>query len=317
MRPLLRLLATTLAAIALYGVAFGFVIHKPLTIDEITDQLRLKEDYARQAPSPKLVVFAGSNARFSHSCRTMEPILGMACVNFGIARGIGLDYLANELEPLLRPGDVIYMPLEYDWYLDDKVAAMTGPDAALMVWDDKLRLLRLGPERAVRAFFSFDIAFAASGLAEMTLQALGVRRRIGVQTMTANGDEHGHTRADAAPYRPYVDSVVPPIPTAEAVARPSYAQQQIASFLAWAKEHGVVVYGGLQTTFDDAPVGPDLIAQIRRIYESNGQRFLLLPSRSQYKRDCFFDTFAHLVEECQIAHSVTLANALASALRDR
>jgi len=317
MRPLLQLLATAIAALALYGAAFGFVIHKPLTIDVIEDLLRLKEDYARQAPSPKLVIFAGSNARFSHSCRTIEPILHMSCVNFGIARGIALDYLASELEKLLNPGDIVYMPLEYDWYLDDKLAAMTGPDAALMVYGDKERLLRLGAERALRAFFSFDLAFAADGLAEITLQALGAHRRVGTGTMTRNGDEQGHTREEAAPYRAYVATVRPPVVTAEALAKPSYAQQQIAAFLAWAKQHGVVVYGGLQTTFDDVPIDDAVTAAIRRLYEENGQRFLLLPTHSQYPRDCFFDTFAHLVEPCQIAHSVLLADALAAALHAR
>jgi hypothetical protein len=241
----------------------------------------------------------------------------MSCVNFGIARGIALDYLASELEKLLNPGDVVYMPLEYDWYLDDKLAAMTGPDAALMVYGDKERLLRLGAERALRAFFSFDLAFAADGLAEITLQALGVHRRVGTETMTRNGDEQGHTREEAAPYRAYVATVRPPVVTTEALAKPSYAQQQIAAFLAWAKRHGVVVYGGLQTTFDDVPIDDAVIAAIRRLYEENGQRFLLLPTHSQCPRDCFFDTFAHLVEPCQIAHSVLLADALAAALHAR
>jgi hypothetical protein len=151
----------------------------------------------------------------------------------------------------------------------------------------------------------------------MTLQALGIGRRVGVQTMTVSGDDHGHTVEEAAPYRAYVDSVQPPIPSADALAGPSYAQQKIGVFLAWTREHGVIVYGGLQTTFDDAPVGGKLIAAIRRIYEGGGQRFLLLPTHSQYPRACFFDTYAHLIEPCQITHSMMLAQSLAAALRDR
>src|SRR5262249_40154888 len=137
----------------------------------------------------------------------------------------------------------------------------------------------------------------------------------GTHTMTRNGDEQGHTRAEAAPYRAYVGSVQPPIPSAEALAQPSYAQRQIVTFLDWTKAHGIMVYGGLQTTFDDVPINDDIIAAIRGIYEKNGQRFLLLPTHSQYPRDWFFDTFAHLAKPCQINHSIMLAEHLALALR--
>jgi hypothetical protein len=314
MQRLVSLIAACLASLLVYGLIFGFVVHKPLTIGVIADLLTLKTDYARRVGSPKLVIFAGSNARFSHRCQTIETLLSLPCVNFGVARGIGLDYLLGDLEPVLHPGDVVYMPLEYDWYRDDKIAAMTGPDAALMVYGDKARLIHLGGERTLRAFFAFDPSFLVMGLIEMGLDAIGVHRRVGIDTMTPQGDETGHTREQAKPYRDYIAAVQPPIPSAAALAEPSYAKAQITAFLAWAKAHGVRVIGGLPTTFDDAPVTGDIIAAVRGIYEANGQRFLLLPSHSQYPRDCFFDTYAHLVEPCQIAHSTMLARALASEL---
>ena len=311
MPHLAKLIAACLGSLVLYGLVFGFLVHKPLTVGVIDDLLRLKEDYAARVGSPKLIIFAGSNARFSHRCQTIEPLLAMPCVNFGVGRGIGLDYLFDRLEPLLRPGDIVYMPLEYDWYIDNKIAAMTGPDAGLMVYGEKHKLLTLGWERFLRAVFSFDLPYAVSGLSEMALQAIGVQRRVGVATMTPQGDETGHTPEQAAPYRAYVESVNPYIPTGETLAHPSYVAQQVTIFLSWAKEHGVLVIGGLQTTFRDAPVTEGTIAALRHLYEASDQRFLVLPSHSQYPRDCFFDTFAHLTEPCQIAHSQALAAALA------
>jgi hypothetical protein len=108
--------------------------------------------------------------------------------------------------------------------------------------------------------------------------------------------------------------VRPFIPSTESLTAPTYAKAQIAGFLAWGRGHGVLVIGGLQTNFDDAPVTAETIAAIREIYERNGQQFLLLASHSQYPRACFFDTAAHLVESCQIAHSRLLGEALALAL---
>jgi hypothetical protein len=34
---------------------------------------------------PKLVILAGSNGPYSHRCEVIEPILGMPCVNGGVA----------------------------------------------------------------------------------------------------------------------------------------------------------------------------------------------------------------------------------------
>jgi hypothetical protein len=311
MRPLVTLIGACLASLVAYGLVFGFLIHKPLTVGVIDEILRLKENYATRAGSPKLIIFAGSNARFSHRCQTIEPLLSLPCVNFGVGRGIGLDYLFGRLEPLLGPGDIVYMPLEYEWYVDDKVAAMTGPDAELMLYDEKEKLLGLGAERALRAFFSFDLPYAVAGLSEMALQAIGVQRRVGLATMTRQGDETGHTPEKAVPYRAYVQSVNPYIPTAATLATPSYAERQVTDFLVRSKQRGVLVIGGLQTTFRDAPVTDETIAALRHLYEASGQRFLVLGSHSQYSRDCFYDTYAHLTEPCQIAHSTALAAALA------
>jgi hypothetical protein len=183
-----------------------------------------------------------------------------------------------------------------------------------MFYDDKARLLHLGWERSLRAFFAFDPSFLVSGLIEMGLDEFGVQRRVGLTTMTPQGDETGHTREAAEPYRFYIATVEAPVPSAAALAAPSYAKSQIAGFLAWAKAHGVLVIGGLPTIFDDAPVTDGVIAAIRHIYEAADQRFLLLPSHSQYPRDCFFDTYAHLIQSCQIAHSEMLAQALAPML---
>src|SRR5258708_35813770 len=118
MRAIAKLVTACLASLFLYGVVFGVLVHKPLTVGVIDDLLHFKEAYAARADAPKLVIFAGSNARFSHRCQTIEKLLSMPCVNFGVGRGIGLDYLFDRLQPLLRPGHLVYMPLQHRGYVD-------------------------------------------------------------------------------------------------------------------------------------------------------------------------------------------------------
>jgi hypothetical protein len=276
----------------------------------IGDFVQAKRGHAAGTPSPKLFVFAGSNALFSHRCETLEAELGRPCTNLGIARGVGLDYLFSAFEPVMRPGDIVYMPLEYDWYLDGETARLTGPDAALMAYGDKARLWEFGGKRVLYAAFHFDLPFMISGLTEMALEAAGYRRRVGLATTTPQGDEKDHTEVKAAQYRDFIARLQPFVPSPAELAGPSDAKRQIAGFLRRSRERGVLVIGGLPTTFDDVAIGDEVITALRGFYESEGQRFLVLDTHSQYPRRCFFDTAFHLSEPWQIAHSRRLAAAL-------
>ena len=77
--------------------------------------------------SPKLVILAGSNGPYSHRCETIEPMLGLPCVNGGVAVGIGLDYLFTRWERRLHPGDVVYLPMEEAQYSRSRAATDARP----------------------------------------------------------------------------------------------------------------------------------------------------------------------------------------------
>lgn len=311
MKAICRLLGACLASLVLYFAVFGFLLHKPLTLGEVTSLLAVKRNYAASIRGPKLVIFAGSNARFSHRCETIARLISVPCANFGTGRGIGFDYLVSALKPVLHPGDIVYMPWEYDWYLDDKAEVMSGPDAPEMFYRDKRELLGLGVERTFRAAFSFTLPFAVSALAEMGLDAGGFHPRFGLQNLTPEGDETGNTPEKAKVYASYVATAKADMPSAADLSKPTYIKSLMVDFFAWARRHGVVVVGGLQTAPDDLPVTQDRIDALRQFYEQNGQRFLVLDNHSQYPRSCFYDTLAHLNEPCQIRHSTKLAAAIA------
>jgi hypothetical protein len=317
MRALSTLLICCAMSLVLYAGLFGFVLHKPFTIDIIASFVEAKRAHAEQSRSPKLLIWAGSNALYSHSCKTLEAALSMPCTNLGIARGIAFDYLFSSFKPIIKSGDFVYMPLEYDSYLDSETTRLKGPDAALMVYREKARLLTFGWKRTLYAIFHFDLAFAISSLSEMSLAAVSFRRRAGVDTISPEGDEIGHTIEKAEPYRLYINSYAGTVPNATELAGPSDSKIQITNFLRWAKAHGVFVIGGLPTTFDDFHIGNDAISIIRDMFESEGHRFVLLSNHSQYPRTDFFDTPSHLAEPFQIAHSRTLAEALRPLLNDK
>ncbi len=304
-----RLIGLTLAiglSLLLYLLVFS-VVKRPLTIGEIPVVMASKQAYARTLASPKVVVFAGSNGRYSHRCETIAQVTGRPCANLSVAVGIGLDYQFGDVLDLLRPGDLVYLPLEYSQYGMTDAQLTAGTENLLLVHYDREHLWTLPPSRIARAYGSFDLSFLVQGLVETALAARGHQRRSGATSLTPQGDERDHTAARAAPYRPFLlerRHVEPDLPAATA------AQSVIGAFIDAARQRGAMVVAGLPTLPHDAVVPLATESRVRALYERHATPLLVLPGASRYPLDCFYDTHSHLHEECQIAHSRAVAEGL-------
>lgn len=309
MHRLLQLGVAVVASLVLYVAVFS-VVHRPLTLGEISTQLQFKQAYAASLPGPRLLIFAGSNGRYSHRCDAIAEALTMPCANLSIAVGVGLDFLLDELEQASRRGDWVYMPLEYSQYAVTRDVMNAGSKNAVLVHDMPAQLWRQEAARIARAYASFDLPFLIHGLAEMALQRAGVQRRTSLATLTPQGDEQGHSALRGQAYAEFVRSArFEPV----VVPADSHALNVLSAYLRRARAQGVRVVGGLPTMPDNVALSEAQVDAIRQVFEREGQWFVSLPGRSRYSLSCFFDTLYHLNEECQLAHSKALGQALLDA----
>ncbi|MBV8524864.1 MAG: hypothetical protein JOY71_22560 [Acetobacteraceae bacterium] len=308
---MIRLLSACAASLLLYAILFGTILDRPLSFGFLQQQIEAKLARGAALPSPKLVILAGSNGPYSHRCEVIESVVRLACVNGGVAVGIGLDYLFARWLPLLRPGDVVYLPMEEEQYTRGRATMALGPDAAIMFRHDRRTLMQLSPRRWIAAMFSFDLRSGVMSVLETALALSHFRDpRMQISGSTnAWGDHIGHTRCLAAANRAVL-AEFDPHPPDPARVRTGYGAALIAGFTREAMKRGVTVIGGLPAGFADVPVSDEAVAAIRNIYQANGGGFIALPNRSRYPRECFFDSPEHLTEECQVSHSVALAEAL-------
>jgi len=301
-RQLIQFVAAFGLSLLLYGLVFTLV-HRPLTLGDIAPLIQSKSQHAQGLPAPRLLLLAGSNGRYSHRCLPLQQATGRACSNLSIAVGIGLDFQLRQFEPLLRPGDVLYLPLEYSQYHVSRDEMAAGADNAVLVHDLREQLWELPPQRLARALGHFDLQFLVHGLVEMALARTGFQRRATSTALTPEGDQRGHTAAASLPYR---DALRRTAFDTRPLPLQSHALQLLDSFLARAAQRGVRVVGGLPTVPEGVPLDLAGIERLRRLYLSHGHAWLELPKRSQYPLDCFHDTLYHLNEECQVAHSQAL-----------
>jgi len=300
----------------LYALVFGVLLGRPLSYGFLERQIDAKLARAASIAGPKLVILAGSNAAYSHRCETIEQALALPCVNGGVAVGLGLDYEFARWARVLRAGDVLYLPMEQEQYAMTRAATRLGPDAAIMLRDDRATLAGLAPDRWAAALFSTDLRGALMAALETALVAAGfdgALRATAEGGTNAWGDHVGHTPALGAPIRAVLAAAHPSVVSAEAV-RAGYGAALIADFAQRMAARGVTVVGGLATGFADAAPSEAAVAAIRAVYEAHGAAFLALPDRSLYPRADFFDTPEHLSEPCQIAHSRLVAAGLAALL---
>lgn len=295
-------------SVAVYLLVFVFVVHKPLTIGVYGDYINFKIRYlAAHADERKIVILAGSNGRFSHRCQVIERIAGYPCANLSIAGGLSLPWQLSLYKQYFKPGDVLYMPVEYRLHGESH---SVGEEAPYRVAYAKRDLPTLSARDALHTLFWFDLRFLISALGEMALHHEGVQRRFSVETLTPEGDERGHDDAKAIAYKGLIAQLpIPEVPAASFVSESDWTD--ILEILNWAKAAGVRVVGGLPTIVEDARIPDNAIPFLRRLYESHGQCFLVLPNRSTYPKPFFYDSLLHLSETHQIAHSELLAPYLA------
>ena len=303
------------ASFLIYAVLFGVILDRPLSLGSFRQQIDARLARGASIEGPKLVIIAGSNGPYSHRCETMEPLLGMPCVNAGVAVGIGLDYLFARWRPLLRPGDVVYLPLEEAQYTRTYAATSLGPDASIMFRHDWSTLGALSPGRWLGATFSFAPRAALMSLIETTLVDSGFEDPRAAATGSTNawGDHVGHTPAMGEANAARLATIVPWHETAASI-RSGDGTAMLRDFLRWAAAHGVIVVGGLPAGFAEWPIPKATVQAIGDIFTREGARFIDLGQQARYPRSAFFDTPDHLNEVAQIAHSRVVAAALAVVL---
>jgi hypothetical protein len=311
---MLRLLACCGLSIFLYIVLFSFSFDRPLSLGLLNLEIQQKSSRLANLPSPKLVILAGSNGPYSHSCVVIGSMLNLPCENAGVAVGIGLDDLFAQYGPSLHHGDIVYMPMETEQYIVTRAQNNTSADGAMLLRYNRQTLRALGTERVLGAIFSTSFLDFLDSLAEMMAAHFHLLSASSLFAAEYNieGDRIGTSLATAdqklLPASPPID------PSADRIDH-AYGSEIIHHFVADQTRAGVEVIGGLPTQFQTAQLPPATIDAIRSVYVSAGGGFIILNDFSQYPRADFYDSEDHLAQPCQYKHSIEVAEALGRALR--
>ncbi|MDF7245184.1 MULTISPECIES: hypothetical protein [Proteus] len=64
----------------------------------------------------RIIIISGSNSLFGINSETITRITGIKTINLAIHAGLDLSFYRMMLEEVLKEGDIVIMPIEYDYY---------------------------------------------------------------------------------------------------------------------------------------------------------------------------------------------------------
>ncbi|MDD3265792.1 MAG: hypothetical protein PHC75_01260 [Burkholderiales bacterium] len=313
MRNIFIFILTSLLSVVMMVFLMAFVFNKPLTIGWSKLAYDKKIEYFNASDNHNsIVIVAGSNGIFSHSCATIETNLHRKCINFAVSAGLGLDYILEKSKEVLTPNVDVILPLEYNFYSSSESEELKSIGSNVnLIENDQKYLSKFGSEKLLYAIFSKDLRYVASSILENLLVKVGFKMRFTVSNLNIEGDMMNHTKENGKDYASFVASLEPARPMLEA-CEDNYDKQIIANYIKYVHSLGGQVYGSFPTTFNDKLSQDDIKAMqcIKSFYKKNGASFLELPSNSMYSRESFYDTFYHLNESAQIEHSKILSGVL-------
>jgi hypothetical protein len=119
MRRFLRnLIIFSLGHLCLWLVIFwSYSQQRPFDI-EVGAVTNDKQQLLQRQTSPRIILIGGSNLNFGIDSAEIERRTGYHPVNMGLNVGDGLAFMLKNVEPWLRPGDVIVIAPEYEHFGD-------------------------------------------------------------------------------------------------------------------------------------------------------------------------------------------------------
>ncbi len=273
---------------------------------------------------PKVLLVGGSSVWFGLDAAVIQRALGMATLNLGLHAMRPLDQIVGEVRPALKSGDIVIMPLEFEYYVIDTPynywyvsEVMAGkPDVFWRLpWQEKVAFfLRVSPMRVLEGVATRVSAFSSTEIEKRIPGHALEQVLLAMQQVWAtypapeenysfrNIDPQGNAILVQGTYTSYV------YPLSVQSVAPGYPWRILAEFAEYCTNRGVLLYIGWppvvagEVAFDSPFVRDNVQIILSRLTEL-GIPVLGVPTDFQYDRQFFADSGYHLNHEGRALHT--------------
>lgn len=310
-------LGVVLTAAAYLGIlACSAGTPSTITAASIQAWLERKDAIASNLPPPRILVAGGSSNLYGVRADRIQAATGIPAVNLGSHAALSLDYLLGRVRRVAKPGDIVLLGLEYDFFTD---APHTAVFSDFVFGCDPGYIFGLPPEEAAQwlASASSDVLLRPlRDLHPSSAPLRAERAQLAASRLDAHGNfaanhlaaQHPSQRADIANARPLYALHSP-----KRIQHPD-AWRTIERFAAWCRENDIHLAAIFPPTIDrsvyaDPPTRRALRA-ISKHYRECEIPTLGTSFDSFLPESDFFDSVYHLHAEAAARHTDRLLESI-------
>ena len=132
---LFRGLLFILIFFAVYLLLFLYQLGAPLKAGYWIQHINQYKNYrADSIKRKKIIIIAGSNALFGVNSAIIEKKTGYPVANMASNAGLDLSFLYYQVKNTIRTGDIVVMPLEFDYYTSQNNNYSKDFSNGMMIW---------------------------------------------------------------------------------------------------------------------------------------------------------------------------------------
>lgn len=300
-----------LFVILIHPTIFFINLNKKNLIEQYLDEwLDKKEQYSIEHEN-KIVILSGSNTIFGVDTERMEKELEIPVLNAGTHAGLHEYIFYWAKNKILKDGDIVIMPLEYEQYESNFYAeeylnyiwGYAGDYFNSLGLYDKLKIIyKTSPKSLLRNM---------KDLIMHKIPAKNTNSKYSSKDLNYNGDmtnnkvENKMTNEDlkkTIQEKVFIEDKVPG----------NKSKKEIENFANYCKEHNIKIYATWpaylydKKEFSNSDI--EKIENIIKYYENQGIKVLGNYSDTIYDIDLFYDTYYHLNDKGKKIHTDYLMN---------
>lgn len=280
--------------LSLYSIFYTSIVYFSFSTPQfclwVKNCIEKKEKIAAKIKTKKIIFASGSNTLFGIRTRDIQKTLNIPCVNMGTHIDL-YDYLLYRVKKSAKKGDIIILPLEYEFYeYDGKYSQLKS--FYIRTYDRQYFYNQPVSEQLYNVFNTNFFDLINSIREVITFRNLETDSGYNSKTLNKNGDETNNIGI-------HIDKIkVKLFKLSDNQFRITFGLKLLSDFNKWCKNNGIIMY----ITYPSLLYSPeyytnsykDYFDNLNEFLKNNNIRTLGTPYDFIYPDRYFYDAKYHL-----------------------
>lgn len=262
----------------------------------INEIYTIKTKISKSIETPKLVIVSGSNSLFGISCKMIYEETQTPCVNGGTHAGLGINYILHRAPSLVKSGDTVLLPLEYNHYKSDN--SPRNILVSYVIEQDPKYLLSTDLLHSIRILSGISFSQISKGLKYKLTPPKTIKTHYKSKNINDFGDETSNLKSKITENEVNMINALKPDENIAGYIKSSEGLQIIKKFIDWCNDNNIkVIATWPNTVWFDAykeQDQQDFFKSVQDFYQDLKVPVLGKAEDSMYDKSMFYDTRYHM-----------------------